>query len=273
MASHAGTEEERFSFTPFTQHPFFTEVNRWIVERVISPGRRTIVDLGCGPGAVTQLILDRLGQRGDARVIGVDPSASALEKARRVITSRVAEFVEGSAEWLSRLVPSADAVIFCNAIHLVPDKAKVLAEIRKVLKRRGVLAFNTTFFNGAYVEGTTGFWRRWVVRAVQVLRERGLDVQHEEKATAREFLTPDEYADLCVQQGFRRPTVELVRVEMTPQALDDIGHFSLFIQGALPGVPLEAGAAALREGLRRALDETGLSTVPRNWLECVAVAS
>jgi len=273
MVGHVETDEERFSFTPFTRHPFFTEVNRWIVERVISPTRKTFVDLGCGPGAVTQLIVDRLGRRADARVIGVDPSASALERARTAIKGRVAEFVEGSAEWLSHLVPSADAVIFCNAIHLVPDKAKVLSEIRKVLKRGGVLAFNTTFFNGAYVEGTTGFWRRWVVRAVQVLRERGIEVQHDGKAPARAFLSADEYANLLVQEGFRRPTVELLRVAMTPQSLEDIGRFSLFIEGALPGVPLEQGADALKEGLRRALDETGFSTVPRNWLECVAVAS
>ncbi len=271
MACHAEADEERFSFAPFARHPFFTEVNRWIVERVICPSRRTIVDLGCGPGAVTQLIVERLGASG--HVIGVDPSVTALERARRAIKSRVAEFVEGSAEWLSRLVPSADAVIFCNAIHLVPDKPKVIAEIRKVLKRGGVLAFNTTFFKGAYVEGTTGFWRRWVVRAVQALRERGLDVQHEGKATARAFLSAEEYATLCVQEGFSRPTVELVRVEMTPESLEDIGRFSLFIEGALPGVPLEQGAEALREGLGRALAETGLATVPRNWLECVAVAS
>lgn len=272
---HTETNEERFSFAPFTRHPFFTEVNRWIVKRVICPSRRTIVDLGCGPGAVTQLIVEQLDQRGDARVIGVDPSASALEKARVAIRSRIAEFVEGSAEWLSRLVPSADAVIFCNAIHLVPDKARVIGEIRKVLRRGGVLAFNTTFFNGAYVEGTTGFWRRWVVRAVQVLRERGIQVQHEAKAKApaRAFLSAEEYATLCMQEGFRQPTVELLRVEMTPESLDDIGHFSLFIEGALPGVPLEQGAEALREGLRRALDETGFTTVPRNWLECLAVAS
>jgi ubiquinone/menaquinone biosynthesis C-methylase UbiE len=272
MAVEVDVNEERFSFTPFTRHSFFTDVNRWIVQRVICPSRRTIVDLGCGPGAVTQLIVERLGRAAhdDAHVIGVDPSPGALEKARAAIKSRLAEFVEGSAEWLSHV--AADAVIFCNAIHLVPDKAKVLAEIRKVLKRGGVLAFNTTFFHGAYVEGTTSFWRRWVVRAVQVLRERGVAVRHEAKATARAFLSADEYATLCVQEGFRQPTVELLRVEMTPQSLEDIGRFSLFIEGALPGVPLEQGAEALKEGLRRALDETGLSTIPRNWLECVAVA-
>jgi ubiquinone/menaquinone biosynthesis C-methylase UbiE len=273
MTTHEEGGEERFSFEAFTRHPFFTEVNRWIVERVICPGRRKIVDLGCGPGAVTKLILERLGDARNATVIGIDPSASALSKARDAIHSRVVEFIEGSAEWVSRLVSSADAVVFLNAIHLVPDKAQVLAEIRKALKPDGVFAFNTTFFNGAYVEGTAGFWRRWVVRAVQVLRERGLEVQHKAHAVARQFLSAEEYGELCVQAGFTRPAVDLVRIEMTPEALEDIGRFSLFIEGALPGVPLEEGSSALKEGLRRTIDETGMNNVPRNWLECVATAA
>jgi ubiquinone/menaquinone biosynthesis C-methylase UbiE len=273
MAGHAENDAERFSFEAFTRHPSFTEVNRWIVERVISPGRRKIVDLGCGPGAGTKLIVERLGRdAGSAKVIGIDPSVSALAKARAAIQSKWVEFVEGSAEWVSRLVSSADAVVFLNAIHLVPDKAHVIAEIRKTLKRGGVFGFNTTFFTGAYVEGTSGFWRRWILRAVQVLRERGMEVKHTAHAVAREFLTADQYADLCRQAGFAEPSVELVRVEMTPESISDIGRFSLFIEGALPGVPLADASEALQEGLRRALEETHLTTVPRNWLECVAVA-
>lgn len=273
MTEHA--DEERFSFTPFTRHPLFTHVNRWIVERVVCPGRHVIVDLGCGPGAVTKLIVDRLDSSPGVRVIAVDPSASALEKARAAISSTIVEFVQGSAERLSRLVRDADAVLFLNAIHLVPDKAEVLAEIRRVLKPGGVLAFNSTFFNGAYVEGTSKFWRRWVVRAVQVLREQGIEVHHThaDRATAMQWLSPEEYAAVCAGVGLRPTTVELVRVEMTPESLVDIGRFSLFIEGALPGVPLEAGAEALQEGLRRTMEETGVSTVPRNWLEFVAEAA
>src|SRR5438128_12672234 len=269
MSVHEMVDDGRFSFEAFTRHPFFTEVNRGIVERVIWPGRRKIVDLGCGPGAVTKLILERLGDARNAEVIGIDPSPSALDKARDAIHSRVVEFIQGSAEWVSRLVSSADAVVFLNAIHLVPDKAQVIAEIRKVLKQDGVFAFNTTFFNGAYVEGTSAFWRRWIVRAVQVVRERGMDVSHSAHAVAREFLTADQYADLCVQAGFARPSVEFVRIEMTPESLEDIGRFSLFIEGALPGVPLEQGADALKEGLRRAREETGIANVPRPFLQRV----
>ena len=105
MTVHAACGEDKFSFEAFARHPFFTEVNRWIVERVICPGRRRIVDLGCGPGAVTKLIVERLGRDAShVEVIGIDPSFSALEKARATIQSKWVRFVEGSAEWVSRLV-------------------------------------------------------------------------------------------------------------------------------------------------------------------------
>ncbi len=255
---HDDADDERFSFTPFTRHPFFTQVNRWILERVICPGRQVIVDLGCGPPP--------------PRVIGVDPSPSALEKARAAISSKFAEFVQGSAEWLSKLVKSADTVVFLNAIHLMPDKCEVLKEIRRVLKPGGLLAFNSTFFNGAYVEGTSGFWRRWIVRSVQVVREQGMDVKHDGHAAAMEWFSAEQYSAACTAAGLRPTTVELLRVDMTRQALIDIGRFSLFIEGALPGVPLEEGAKALELGLERTMDELKVDSVPRHWLEVVAEA-
>ena len=273
MSGASFADDEKFSFTPFTRHPFFTQVNRWIVEKVICPGRQVIVDLGCGPGAVTQLILEHVaGSEPRPRVIGVDPSPSAIAKARAAISSKLAEFMEGSAELLSRLVPPADAVVFLNAIHLVQDKHQVLGEIRKTLKPRGLLGFNSTFFAGAYVEGTSGFWRRWVVRAVQVLREKGITVRHDGHAAAMKWFSADDYAAACEAAGLRPTTVELVQVEMTPESLADIGQFSLFIEGALPGVSLEEGSQALLKGLDRTLDELKVPSVSRNWLEVVAEA-
>ena len=272
-AINPAAEDEKFSFTPFTRHPFFTHVNKWVLERVICPGRQVIVDLGCGPGAVTQLILERVrGQQPPPRVIGVDPSPSALAKARAAISSKFAEFVQGSAEWLSKLVKSADTVVFLNAIHLMPDKAQVLKEIRRVLKPGGTLAFNSTFFNGAYVEGTSGFWRRWIVRSVQALREKGIEIQHNGHAAAMEWYSVDQYTAALKEAGFRPTTVELLRIDMTRAALIDIGRFSLFIEGALPGVPLEEGAKALEVGLERTMSELGVDSVPRHWLEVVAEA-
>jgi hypothetical protein len=154
----------------------------------------------------------------------------------------------------------------------MPDKVQVLKEIRRVLKPGGLLAFNSTFFNGAYVEGTSGFWRRWIVRSVQVLREQGIEVKHEGHAAAMQWLTADQYTASLQEAGYRPTTVELLRVDMTRQALIDIGHFSLFIEGALPGVPLEEGARALEIGLARTMEELKMESCPRYWLEVVAEA-
>src|SRR5438046_7631154 len=133
----------------------------------------------------------------------------------------------------------------------MPDKAQVLKEIRRVLKPGGLLAFNSTFFNGAYVEGTSGFWRRWIVRSVQVLREEGIEVKHTGHAAAMEWFSADQYSAALVDAGYRPTTVELLRVDMTRQALIDIGRLSRFISGAVPGAPLEGGATGCAVGLGR----------------------
>lgn len=270
MTDDAGSE--RYSFSPFASHQFFTDVNWWLVDRVVRPAPEVVVDLGCGPGAVTKLIIERIGDAPGARVIGIDPSTTALARARADVPDARVEFFEGTAQCLSQLVPRADVVVFLNAIHLVADKAPMLAEIRKILPAGGRFAFNSTFFTGAYEGNTSGFYRRWVVRAIQSLKERGIAVPKADRSGAMQWLTPEEYGTLCAAAGLRVTTLEQLRIELPRQCLVDICRFSLFIEGALPGVPLEEGSEALQVGLAQALDEMNLTTLPRNWLEVIAEA-
>ena len=107
---------------------------------------------------------------------------------------------------------------------------------------------------------------------MQALREKGFEVKHSGHAAAMEWFSADQYRSALVAAGYRPTTVELLRVEMTRQALIDIGRFSLFIEGALPGVPLEEGAKALEVGLERTMEELKVESVPRHWLEVVAEA-
>jgi hypothetical protein len=87
-----------------------------------------------------------------------------------------------------------------------------------------------------------------------------------------EWLSVEQYSTALKEAGYRPTTVELLRIDMTRAALIDIGRFSLFIEGALPGVPLEEGAKALEVGLERTMDELKVDSVPRHWLEVVAEA-
>src|SRR5690348_481158 len=132
MALIETEETRRFTFEPFASHAFYTQVNRSLVQQALAPlaacpqsSTRTIVDMACGTGAVTRLIAEELFRQGSlARVIGVDPSSEALRIADRSMRGVGVEvdFLQGETADLPRIVEKADAVFFCNAIHLVPDK-------------------------------------------------------------------------------------------------------------------------------------------------------
>lgn len=263
-------EDDRFSFSKFASHQFFREVNAWLVSHAgIRPGSE-VVDLGCGPGAVTELILQRMGIPPLGRVFAIDPSASALIQAAQRIRSAIVHFIQGTAERVALLVPPVDAVVFCNAIHLVQDKAQVIAGVGRIVRPGGTFAFNTTFFEGAYAHDTLRFYKLWVLRAVRWLRERGYDVAKGVKATAMQWVSPEDYHAMLRAHGFDETHVEYQKKLLDCQAWEDISEFSMFIEGALPGVPLEIGMEALKAGVRQAFDELKLQAVPRIWLQVVA---
>ncbi len=277
MSTTAGTDH---SFEPFARHDFYRETNTHLVDSALSflerldPNvQRRIVDLGCGTGAITRLVLAKVQDLGlKAQILALDPSPLALEKARQSVASAMVEFLSGSAENVSQLVSSADALFFCNAIHLIEDKHTVFKEIGKALNPGGVVAFNTTFFDGAYLPITEKTNRLWIVRAVQKMRREypNVKIVKDAKTTAMRWLSPEQYEALLDECGFSVTRLECQQVEMTLESMEDISDYSLFIEGVLPGVPLDVGADVLKHGVREAVKELNLSTVPRYWLQVVA---
>ena len=87
---------------------------------------------------------------------------------------------------------------------------------------------------------------------------------------ARQRLTQEQYTQLLEDNGFRIRNQEVMTVQMPLGGFEDISKYSLWIEGVLPGVPLEAGRDSLIEGARQAFRELGLKTSPRNWLLVVA---
>lgn len=280
MSQHTPAEEEqRFSFSRFARLPFYAVVNSHLVELAgISSGKTMrVLDLACGTGAVTKIILERLEGFRRSWVIAMDASAEALELARQELAqfrSTMVRFVQGRAERLSQAIQdTVDAVVFCNAIHMIEEKEQMVQEVRQVLVPGGVFAFNTTFFAGAQPPETEQFYRRWMTRALRVLkRTHGLQPARE-KVAARRQLTPEQYQLLLNQQGF---TVDEQRLDLVDVPLEGwlgISEFSDFIQGALPGVPLAQACQVLQEAVSQVFTELKLQAVPRLWLHTVAVRS
>jgi len=65
----------------------------------------------------------------------------------------------------------------------VPDKASLLAQLRQKLRPGGVLAINTSFFDGSHPPQTGEFYRRWMMRSLRILkREYGMMPDRAQKA-------------------------------------------------------------------------------------------
>jgi arsenite methyltransferase len=100
----------------------------------------TVLDLGCGAGTDLLIAAQMVGPSG--RAIGIDMTASMLERARRSAEEMGFENVElheGLIESLPLEDETVDVVISNGVIDLVPDKDAVLDEIDRVLKPGGRL--------------------------------------------------------------------------------------------------------------------------------------
>ncbi len=275
-------ETNQFTFEAFAAYPFYTEINRSLVRQALTSlaarpanATLTIVDMACGTGAVTRLIAQEMQRmRRRARIIGVDPSAEALRRAQRGMEKigAQAEFIQGEATDLPHIAQNADAAFFCNAIHLLPDKLAAFRLIASILAPDGIFACNSGFYDGTYVEGTERFYRLWTSRAVRWLRKEHPEVRpsREEKAMAMQWLNSEEYICQLNQGGFAHVQAYQEIGLISVDAWRDIGHYWLFIEGALPGVPLSLGAAALEVAVYQAGQELGITETPRNWLQLIA---
>jgi len=275
-------ETNQFTFEAFAAHPFYTAINRSLVQQALAPlvirptgATLTLVDMACGTGAITRLIAEELARQGrQAHILAVDPSADALRHAQKnlEVLGAEADFFQGEAVDLSTLVHDVDAVFFCNAIHLIADKRATFRQMAAILAPGGVFACNSAFYQGTSVESTLRFSRLWIRRAVQWLRKEHPEARfsREAKAIAMQWLAPEEYSSLLRESGFSQVETVQERVMMSLDGLRDLGHYRLFIQGALPGVPLALGAAALGTTVYEVCQELGMTEVPRMWLQIIA---
>src|SRR5438105_7150379 len=242
-------ETNKFSFEAFASHKFYTRVNRSLVRHALtciskhpSNNQLKIVDMACGTGAVTRLIAEELAsQERQAYIIGIDPSAEALRRAQKGMEElqargieMKANFIQGETSDLPKFVQNADAVFFCNAIHLLSDKLSAFKLISSILAPNGIFACNSAFYNGTYVEGTERFYRLWTRRAVGWLRREHPEVRlsREVKAMAMQQLDREGYIYLLKEGGFSHVDVVEERVIMTVDSYRDIGQYWLFIEGA-----------------------------------------
>jgi SAM-dependent methyltransferase len=103
----------------------------------LAAGER-VVDVGCGAGIDSLIAAKMVGPAG--AVVGVDMTVAMLEKARTAADGvDNVEFQQGFGEEIPVPDGWADVVISNGVLNLMPDKARALAEMARVLKPEGRL--------------------------------------------------------------------------------------------------------------------------------------
>ena len=116
----------------------------WLASK---PGLRWL-DVGCGNGAFTEMLVE---QCAPALVQGIDPSEGQLAFARTRPVSRVAQFRQGDAMALPFPDDTFDAVVMPLVIFFVPDPAKGVAEMARVVCPGGIVtAYAWDMFGGGF---------------------------------------------------------------------------------------------------------------------------
>jgi ubiquinone/menaquinone biosynthesis C-methylase UbiE len=95
------------------------------------------IDVGCGNGAFTELLVERCAP---TLVNGIDPSEAQIDFARKRPAARRVKFDRGDAMALPFPADAFDAAIMALVIFFVPDPAKGVAEMARVVRPGGMVA-------------------------------------------------------------------------------------------------------------------------------------
>ena len=159
---------------------------------------KTVLELATGTGLIAKHIVNAA-----AHIEATDASAEMIAEAKRNNRSAKLHFSVQDMFRLPYADQSFDVVIVSNALHVVPQPEKALAEIRRVLKDEGVLiapifTHAENSFSGkvrAFFMKLAGFplHSRWTSEEyLRFLRQNGWTVQ---KSAALKASFPLTYAE------------------------------------------------------------------------------
>ena len=217
----------------------------WIAPR---PGLRW-VDVGCGNGAFTELIVEK---HAPAEVQGVDPSEGQLAYARTRPAAHVAEFRLGDAMALPFPDNKFDAAVMALVIFFVPDPAKGVAEMVRVVSPGGTVAAYAWDMAGG------GFPLQPIQTELQVM---GIPPVRPPSSDASKI---DALQGLWLNAGLRNVETRKIEVQRTFTDFDDYWGVSTLGSSIGPTIaslaPEDLGQLKMRVRARLAAESNGRIT-------------
>lgn len=198
------------------------------------------LDVGCGNGAFTEMVVERCAP---ASVHGIDPSQNQLAFARSRLALRGAEFRQGGAMALPFADDTLDAAVMPLVLFFVPDPAKGLAEMARVVSPGGIVC--------AYAWDITGGGFPYEALHVE-MRAMGMDVPTPPSVDAAGL---DAMRDLWLDAGLTGVETQVITVQRTFADFDD--YWTTILEapsvgsmlGAMKPADLERLKATMRERL------------------------
>jgi ubiquinone/menaquinone biosynthesis C-methylase UbiE len=209
------------------------------------PAKRVWLDVGCGTGAFTELVLARATPE---MIIGIDPSPAQVEHAKRTVTAPQADFRAGTATDLPFGTGEFDVVVSALVIHFFPDRPKAFREMLRVTRPGGIVAGYTWRKSPTIIDAPYGPLARGVIEiAGDVMTSPAVPEAMPEGLRAA--LTAAGYGD-----------IELTTIEAS-QTFRDFEDYWTSQTGTFPH-PVATSAAALGDHDRERLRDMLRTALP-----------
>jgi ubiquinone/menaquinone biosynthesis C-methylase UbiE len=167
------------------------------------------LDVGCGTGIFTELISDTCAP---ASVIAIDPSESQIARARTQVTRTKTEFHLADAQELPFPDKSFDIVASALVVNFVPNKARAMSEMRRVVRPGGLIA--ACVWNFAAELSPSGPLRR-------AMRRIGIEAP---PIPGTDTSSPAVLADLLEKAGLKGLNTDSIEVAVSFRDFDDFWH-------------------------------------------------
>jgi SAM-dependent methyltransferase len=228
-------------------------VARELLEWLSIPAQKDWLDLGCGTGAVSQMIFEH----GLPNAIkGIDSSADFVTYAKAHVDSERVTFEVGDVQTLQIDSASFDVVVSGLVLNFVPEPRRAVAEMARVARPGGAVAAYVWDY-AEKMELMRYFWDAAVV----------LDPAALEFDEGRRFpiCQPSPLAGLFMNAGLQEVEVRPIDIPTHFRDFDDYWSPFLGGQGPAPGYAMslnEERREALRERIRSNLPITKNGSIP-----------
>jgi len=234
---------------------FWNLIGQRTIERLrLKPGDR-VLDVACGSGASAIPAAQSVGESGT--VLGVDLAERLLElaraKARQLGLTNI-RFQVGDMERSGCADENFDAVVCVFGIFFLPDMARAVRELWRMVRQGGQLAI-TTWGPRVFEPGASAFWeavsreRRDLVRAFdpwtridspagleELLRASGIENANiTPESNLQELATPDDWWTIVLGTGYRS-TIE----QLDPAARERVRIANLASLGNIQSIEVNA---------------------------------